>query len=140
MYKKQDVNSMMSWSTNEINKFVDHDVVEFLSCIIYIYIHTEFNNEYFIQTRGTAVGTKLAPGYLILLSIFIFIIIIYLLLLSVFLLLLLLSIFERYLLSQYPIKPSIPLRYIDDMFMVWNESEDKLKGFLTYINTVIPAI
>ena len=44
------------------------------------------------------------------------------------------------MLNQYPIKPSIWLRYIDDIFMMWNESEDKLKDFLAYINTVNPAI
>ena len=71
--------------------------------------------KYFIQTSGTAIGTKLAPGYASLL----------------------LSTYERDMLNQYPIKPSIWLRYVDDIFMVWNEREDKLKDFLAYINTVI---
>ena len=44
------------------------------------------------------------------------------------------------MLNQYPIKPSIWLRYVDDIFMIWNESEDKLKDFLAYINAVHPAI
>ena len=78
----------------------------------------EFSNKYFIQTSGTAIGTKLAPGYANLF----------------------LSIFERNMLNQYPIKPSIWLRYVDDIFMIWNDSEDKLKDFLAYINTVHPAI
>ena len=78
----------------------------------------EFNKEYFIQTSGTAIGTKLAPSYANLFS----------------------PIFERDLLDEYPIKPSIWLRYIDDIFMTWNESEDKLNDFLAYINTVNPAI
>ena len=78
----------------------------------------EFNNEYFIQTSGTAIGTKLAPGYANLF----------------------LSILERDMLDQYPINPSIWLRYMDDIFMMWNDSEDKLKDFLTYIYTDNPAI
>ena len=78
----------------------------------------EFSNKYFILTSGTAIGTKLAPGYANLF----------------------LSIFERNMLNQYPIKPSIWLRYVDDIFMIWNDSEDKLKDFLAYINTVHPAI
>ena len=78
----------------------------------------EFNNKYFIQTSGTAIGTKLALGYANLF----------------------LSIFERNMLYQYRIKPSIWLRYVDDIFMIWNDSEDKLKDFLAYINTVNPAI
>ena len=44
------------------------------------------------------------------------------------------------MLDQYPIKPSIWLRYIDDIFMIWNESEDKLMDVLTYINAVKQAI
>ena len=44
------------------------------------------------------------------------------------------------MLSQYPIKPSIWLRCVVDIFMIWNDSEDKLKDFLAHINTVNPAI
>ena len=44
------------------------------------------------------------------------------------------------MLDQYPNKPSIWLRYIDDVFMIWNESEDKLKDFLAYIVSVNLAI
>ena len=51
-----------------------------------------------------------------------------------------LSIFEYDMLDQYHIKPFICLHYIDDIFMIWNESEDKLKDFLPYINTANPAI
>ena len=78
----------------------------------------EFKKKYFIQTSGTSIGTRLAPGYA---NLFI-------------------SIFERNRLNQYPIKPSIWLRYVDDIFMIWDDSEDKLKDFLAYINTVNPAI
>ena len=78
----------------------------------------EFRKKYFIQTNGTTIGTKLAPGYANLF----------------------LSIFERNMLNQYPIKPSIWLSCVDDIFMIWIDSEDKLKDFLAYINTVNPAI
>ena len=64
------------------------------------------------------IGTKLAPGYANLF----------------------LSIFERNMLNQYPSKPSIWLRYVDDIFMIWKESGDKLMDFLAYINTVNPVI
>ena len=72
----------------------------------------QFSKEYFIQTRGTAFATKLTPCYAN----------------------------ECDLLHQYPIKPSIWLHYIDDIFMIWNESEDNLKDFLTFILMVSPAI
>ena len=78
----------------------------------------EFNKKYFIQTIGTAIGTRLASGYANLF----------------------LSIFERNMLNQNPIKPSIWLRYVDDIFMTWNYSEVKPKDILAYINTVNPAI
>ena len=71
----------------------------------------EFYKEYFIQTSRTAIGSNLAPCYANLF----------------------LSIFERNMLNQYPIKLSIWHRYIDD-------SEDKFKDFLAYTNTVNPAI
>ena len=47
---------------------------------------------------------------------------------------------ERNMLNQHSIKPSIWFGYIEDILMIWNESEDKLKDFLVYINTVNPAI
>ena len=78
----------------------------------------EFNKEYFIQTSGTSIGTKLAPSCANLL----------------------LSVVEGDMLDQYPTKPFISLRYIDDIFMIWNESEDKFMDFLLYINTVNPAL
>ena len=78
----------------------------------------EFKKEYFIQTSETAIGTKLAPGYANLF----------------------LSIFERDMLNQYPTKPSIWLRYIDDIFIIRNECEDKRGDVLAYIKTVNPVI
>ena len=48
--------------------------------------------------------------------------------------------FEHDMLDQYPIEPSIWLCYTNDIFMIWKESDDKLKDFLTCINTVNPAI
>ena len=44
------------------------------------------------------------------------------------------------MLNHYPTKPSIWPRYVDDIFMIWNDSKDKLMDFLAYINTVNPAI
>ena len=44
------------------------------------------------------------------------------------------------MLDQYPIKPPIWLRYIYDISMIWNDSDDKLEDVLTYINTVYSAI
>ena len=70
-----------------------------------------FSKKYFIQISVTAIGTKLVPGYAILF----------------------LSIFERNMLNHHPIKLSIWLRNVDDIYMVWNDIQDKLMDFLAYI-------
>ena len=77
-----------------------------------------FIKGYLIQTSWTAIGTKQAQDY-VNLSLFIS---------------------ERHLLDLYPNKPFILLRYIDDIIMIWNDSQDEHKDFLTYINAVKPVI
>ena len=57
----------------------------------------EFDNNYYIQLHGTAMGTRMAPAYA-----------------NVFM-----GDLERKLLAQSPLKPFIWWRYMDDIFMVW---------------------
>ena len=78
----------------------------------------EFNKEYFLQTSGTAIGTKMAPSYA-----------------NIFL-----SVLERDLLNSATHKPEIYHRFIDDIFMVWTHGEQKLLEFLDYINSAHPTI
>ena len=72
----------------------------------------EFNENHYLQTLGTAIGTKMAPSYANLFM----------------------DRLERRLLSQAQVKPYIWLRYIDDVFMVWTGTELELVEFLNYIN------
>ena len=72
----------------------------------------EFNENHYLQTLGTAIGTKMAPSYANLFM----------------------DRLERRLLSQAQVKPYIWLRYIDDVFMVWTGTELELLEFLNYIN------
>ena len=72
----------------------------------------EFNENHYLQTLGTAIGTKMAPSYANLFM----------------------DRMERRLLSQAQVKPYIWLRYIDDVFMVWTGTELELEEFLNYIN------
>ena len=58
----------------------------------------EFNNTLYLQTSGTAMGTRCAPNYAIIFMA---------------------EIEEEFLRSQKKI-PRIWLRFIDDKFMVWN--------------------
>ena len=70
------------------------------------------NENHYLQTLGTAIGTEMAPFYANLFM----------------------DRLERRLLSQAPVKPYIWLRYIDDVFMVWTGTELELVEFLNYIN------
>ena len=42
---------------------------------------------------------------------------------------------EKKLLAQSSLKPFIWWRYIDGIFMVWTHGEDKLKEFITHLNS-----
>ena len=74
----------------------------------------EFNSEYFLQTSGTAIGTKMAPAYANIVM----------------------SIFERNLLTGACNKPLVWFRYIDDIFAIWIYGEGKFKDFMHYINFI----
>ena len=48
--------------------------------------------------------------------------------------------FETKALNNWPLKPLIWLRFIDDIFMIWTHGEDKLEEFITYLNGIHPTI
>lgn len=48
--------------------------------------------------------------------------------------------FDVAAMTGYHIKPTIFLRYLDDIFMLWNDSRDNLTKFETFLNTLIPKI
>ncbi len=70
------------------------------------------------QLGGTAMGTKLAPAYA-----------------NIFM-----GHLEEKLLAGFPLKPDIWLRFIDDIFMVWNHGEQSLKEFVEYLNSAHRSI
>ena len=75
---------------------------------------SEFNSECFLQSSGTAIGTKMAPAYANIAM----------------------SIFERKLLTGSYSKPLVWFRYIDDIFAIWTYGEDKCNDFMHYINSI----
>jgi hypothetical protein len=78
----------------------------------------DFNQKHYLQVGGTAMGTKVAPSFANLFM----------------------ADFEdRYVYTQ-SIRPSIWLRYIDDIFLVWNHNEDELKRFIEHLNSCHPTI
>ena len=70
------------------------------------------------QKRGTAIGTKSAAPYSILLM----------------------AELEEKITNQSEYKPYLWWRYIDDIFFLWEQGENKLKSFLDKINEVHPTI
>ena len=72
----------------------------------------QFNGTNYLQVGGTAMGTRVAPS---LANIF-------------------MADFEDKHVYTYPTQPHTWLRYIDDIFLIWTEGEESLKGFIQYLN------
>ena len=47
---------------------------------------------------------------------------------------------EKAILSQYHQYPLVWLRFLDDIFLIWQYSEKELLGFIEYLNNVHPSI
>ena len=71
-----------------------------------------FNDEYFLQVCGTAMGTKMAPCYA-----------------NIFM-----AELDENFLSGYPCGPLAYYRYIDDIFIIWSHGLDLLQDFANSIN------
>ena len=72
----------------------------------------------YIQVRGTSMGTKMAPSYA-----------------NIFM-----GNLEKQLLSGAPYKPLSWFRFIDDIDIKWNESQEHLIDFFNYCNNFHPTI
>ena len=80
--------------------------------------HFQFNGDNYLQTMGCAMGTKMAPSYA-----------------SLFM-----GKFEEDKLSDYHHQPLIWLRFLDDIFLIWQYSEKELLAFIKYLNGAHPSI
>ena len=78
----------------------------------------EFDTKIHQQISGTAIGTKFAPPYACIFM----------------------DKVENEFLETQTIKPLVWLRYIDDIFFIWNESEEKLETFLKNLNEFHPNL
>ena len=70
------------------------------------------------QISGTAIGTKFAPPYACIFM----------------------DKVESAFLESENTKPWVWMRYIDDIFFIWTESEDELDGFLQRLNAFHPNL
>ena len=78
----------------------------------------EFNNILYLQTSGTAMGTRCAPNYAVIFMA---------------------ETEEEFLQSQTKVS-RIWLRFRDDIFMVWNHTREELDIFTTDLNKFHPTI
>ena len=72
-----------------------------------------FDEDFYQQTSGTAMGTKMAPNYAILFM----------------------ARLEEAFLSEVEPSPLVWLRYIDDIFLVWTHGQQALDDFLHKLNS-----
>ena len=76
----------------------------------------QFNGDHYLQTGGTAMGTKAAPG-----------------LANCFM-----GNFEEEFAYEYKIQPLLYLRFLDDIFLIWQHTDTELEDYLQYSTTVSP--
>jgi hypothetical protein len=72
-----------------------------------------FNNTIFLQTKGTAMGTRMAPSYANLFM----------------------GHLETTFLNKQDLKPLLWARYIDDIFVLWPHGRDSLSSFISFLNS-----
>ena len=76
-----------------------------------------FDERHYLQIKGTAMGTRMAPSYANLFM----------------------GKLENDFLSSQPLQPLCWLRFIDDIFMIWPHSREALDSFLQNLNTNYPV-
>jgi len=72
-----------------------------------------FQDKYYLQKQGTAMGTRMAPSYANLFM----------------------GLFETNFLSSKSLKPLAWFRFIDDIFFIWQHGLESLIHFLEKLNT-----
>ena len=77
-----------------------------------------FGEEFFLQTHGTAMGTRMAPSYA-----------------NIFM-----GILEEAFLAEQPLSPLAWWRYIDDIFLLWTHGREQLDKFLENLSKWHPTI
>ena len=81
-------------------------------------INFELGDEIFHQLLGTAIGTKFAPNYANILT----------------------ARLKRKLLANNKFNPFLWLLFLDEIFCIWTDGEEKLKEFFEYLNQFHPII
>ena len=77
-----------------------------------------WNDEYYEQTDGAAMGNPLSP---IVVNIY-------------------MEFFEEMALQSAMVKPKMWLRYVDDTFVIWSGDKEELSMFQQHLNSLRPSI
>ena len=72
----------------------------------------QFNNETFIQTKGTAMGRKYAPSYA-----------------NIFM-----AYWEKEAMSKSYLQPSLYYRFLDDIYILWDHGLEQFQNFFNILN------
>ena len=88
------------------------------TCACMISTYFMWNNRFCQQKEGAAMGNPLSP---VVANIY-------------------MEHFEALAIESARLKPATWLRYVDDIFVVWNERRDKLQDFFEHLNTIRPSI
>ena len=94
------------------------DTLIHLTKFILEHNYYSFSDNFYLQTKGTAMGTRMAPQYAIIFM----------------------ADLEEKVLNQTHNQPRLYLRYIDDIFMIWTHGEESLKLFHEKLNKEDPNI
>ena len=78
----------------------------------------DFNEKHYLQTGGTAMGTRVAPSYA-----------------NTFM-----GWFEDTFVYPHNPSPIVWKRFIDDIFIIWTHGRDSLNDFVSYLNGCLPSI
>ena len=90
------------------------------SLISFILTHNNFvfDDHDYLQTSGTAMGTKMAPCFA-----------------NIFM-----ASIEQTFIDSSPLAPLFYVRFIDDIFMIWTHGSEELEQFITRANSTHPSI
>ena len=80
--------------------------------------HFKFGDSFYLQKMGTAMGSSMAPSYASLFT----------------------GKLENDFLNARVLKPTLWLRFLDDIFMIWDHSLNELHSFIDTINNLHPCI
>ena len=105
-------------SNPEGYKYPEQPYPDILGELVLKHNDFEFNEEFYLQMQGTAMGTKMAPAYANLFM----------------------GKLETQLISQAPSYIHIWKRFIDDIFIIWTGSTEKFEEFMSKINQIHPIM